>query len=64
RFLPQVRDTRSSGRDLAALATGVDASGAYFDGRKQIPSSRDSYDEAKARDLWETSARLVSVGVR
>jgi NAD(P)-dependent dehydrogenase (short-subunit alcohol dehydrogenase family) len=63
RFLPQVRSTQSSGRDLAALVTS-DVSGRYVDGRKEIRSSRDSYDEAKARDLWETSAALASVGVQ
>jgi NAD(P)-dependent dehydrogenase (short-subunit alcohol dehydrogenase family) len=60
RFLPQVRSTRSSGRVLAALVTDGDASGRYVNGRKQIASSRDSYDEAKARDLWDTSSALAA----
>ena len=34
-------------------------SGVYFDGLKQARSSEDSYDEAKARDLWETSEASV-----
>jgi NAD(P)-dependent dehydrogenase (short-subunit alcohol dehydrogenase family) len=63
RVLPQVRGTCQSGRHLAELAAdsaleGV--TGVYFDGRKQIKSSEDSYDEAKARELWETSERLLA----
>lgn len=58
RVLPQVRSTRTSGRHLAALVTGG-GSGAYVDGAKAIRSSVDSYDEARARDLWETSERLA-----
>lgn len=62
RVLPNVRSTRASGRYLAALANdprfdGV--SGEYFEGRRSIRSSADSYDRDKALDLWETSDRLV-----
>lgn len=62
RVLPGVRSTRQSGRHLAALAADPDhagVTGCYFDGLKPIRSSADSYDQAKARDLWETSERLV-----
>ena len=63
RVLPNVNSTRTSGRRLAALAgdpafDGV--TGAYFEGAKAIRSSPDSYDLAKARDLWETSEQLVN----
>ncbi|MDT5360741.1 MAG: hypothetical protein QOC69_2503 [Mycobacterium sp.] len=63
RFLPGVRSTRTSGRYLAALAAdprfdGV--TGTYFAGPKPIRSSADSYDGDKARDLWETSERLLT----
>lgn len=61
RVLPQVRGTGQSGRDLAALAgdhSYEDVTGRYFDGRKLIASSQDSYDLEKARDLWETSEHL------
>ncbi|MCT7662008.1 SDR family NAD(P)-dependent oxidoreductase [Mycobacterium deserti] len=63
RVLPGVNSTRTSGRHLAALVhdprlDGV--TGAYFAGRKQMSSSKDSYDRAKALDLWETSERLVT----
>lgn len=36
-------------------------SGRYFDGFKQIPSSVESRDEAKARSVWEQSARLAGL---
>ncbi|MCP9271033.1 SDR family NAD(P)-dependent oxidoreductase [Mycolicibacterium arenosum] len=62
RVLPNVNTTRTSGRRLAALAVdpafeGV--TGRYYEGVKEIRSSPDSYDEAKAADLWRTSERLV-----
>jgi light-dependent protochlorophyllide reductase len=62
RVLPNVNSTRASGSRLAALAhdpafDGV--SGAYFEGDKAIRSSVESYDQDEARDLWETSERLV-----
>ena len=61
-MLPNVNSTRTSGGRLAALAVdpafdGV--TGTYFEGAKEIRSSADSYDAAKAADLWETSERLV-----
>ena len=62
RLLPNVNGTRSSGRRLAALAAdpafdGV--TGRYYEGTKQIRSSKESYDTVKAADLWRTSQRLV-----
>jgi NAD(P)-dependent dehydrogenase (short-subunit alcohol dehydrogenase family) len=67
RVLPQVRGVERSGRDLAMLAGDAayeGVTGRYFDGLKQIRSSVDSYDLEKARDLWETSARLTGAGGR
>jgi len=63
RIFPQVHSTRESGRNLAALVSGqrfAEATGQYIDGRNAIPSSADSYDQLKARDLWESSDRLVA----
>lgn len=63
RVLPQVRSLARSGRDLAMLAGDPayeSVTGRYFDGLKPIRSSVDSYDREKARDLWETSERLIS----
>jgi hypothetical protein len=65
RVLPQVNSTTTSGRRLAALAADerfAGLSGAYFDGPEPARSSPDSYDEEKARDLWETSERLIAGG--
>lgn len=62
RVLPGVRSTRASGRYLAALAGDErfdDVTGEYFAGGKSIRSSADSYDRAKALDLWQTSEQLV-----
>jgi len=36
-----------------------EVSGRYFDGAKEIPSSLESRDETKAREVWEQSARLT-----
>ncbi|MEH3133801.1 MAG: SDR family NAD(P)-dependent oxidoreductase [Mycolicibacterium neoaurum] len=63
RVLPNVNSLATSGARLAALAIdprhhGV--TGAYFEGTTAIRSSADSYDVDKARDLWETSMRLVA----
>ncbi|TVX98416.1 SDR family NAD(P)-dependent oxidoreductase [Mycolicibacterium porcinum] len=63
RLLPNVNSTRRSGTNLAALVTDpalAGVTGAYFEGARRIRSSRDSYDEAKATDLWQVSERLVS----
>lgn len=62
RVLPNVNSVATSGTRLAALATdprfdGV--TGAYFEGATPIRSSAESYDTAKAHDLWETSAQLT-----
>lgn len=62
RLLPNVNSTRTSGSRLAALAVdpafeGV--TGRYYEGTQDIRSSVDSYDTAKAADLWATSERLV-----
>jgi NAD(P)-dependent dehydrogenase (short-subunit alcohol dehydrogenase family) len=35
--------------------------GKYFESRREIRSSRDSYDEAAARRLWEVSERLTGI---
>ena len=35
-------------------------SGKYFEGMKEINSSKDSYDVAKQEDLWSWTARAVA----
>ena len=34
-------------------------SGKYFVGRRSVPSSKASYDERKAAELWESSVEMV-----
>ncbi len=54
-----------SGRALARLVIDPQlegVTGKYFEGLKEIPSSKDSYDVGKAAELWETSAGLVKLG--
>lgn len=38
-----------------------DASGRYFDGFKEIPSSAESRDEAKARAVWKQALKLAGL---
>jgi NAD(P)-dependent dehydrogenase (short-subunit alcohol dehydrogenase family) len=61
--LPNVNNLATSGARLAALATDPQfegVTGEYFEGTTAIRSSTESYDTAKARDLWEISAHLLS----
>ncbi len=55
---------QDSGAALAYLITATELdhmSGKYFSGRQMQPSSRESYDLARANELWETSAELVGL---
>lgn len=64
RILPNVNSTRSSGARLAALVCDPrfdDVTATYFEGKRPIRSSADSYDRQKALDLWETSERLLTL---
>jgi light-dependent protochlorophyllide reductase len=66
RVLPNVNSTRSSGERLAALTADArfdGVTGAYFEGKREILSSQDSYDREKARDLWETSEQLLLTSI-
>lgn len=52
----------ASGRALADLVDGRDwagVSGRYVEGRRVIPSSDESYDEARAARLWDVSEALI-----
>jgi light-dependent protochlorophyllide reductase len=63
RVLPGVNSTRTSGTRLAALVDDASfngVSGQYFFGLRAVTSSADSYDRAKAADLWDTSERLIA----
>ncbi len=62
RFIPGVNSTIKSGRDLARLILDPQlesVSGKYFVGRNPVPSSKQSYDESQAAELWDASARMV-----
>jgi NAD(P)-dependent dehydrogenase (short-subunit alcohol dehydrogenase family) len=54
---------QESGESLAWVAVGDEVkneTGVYFEGRKKIKSSVDSYDEKKQEDLWEWTVKNVS----
>jgi hypothetical protein len=59
--IPFASTLEKSGAAYARLITDPkleNISGKYFHEMKEIPSSTDSYDLTKARDLWETSIKL------
>ena len=63
-FTDHIRSMKDSGKHLARLITDPalnGRTGLYFDGLKEAPSSDESYDLAKAHDLWETSAHLTGL---
>jgi len=45
--------------EVAAAPTLAGVTGSYFEGRKVIRSSTDSYDGAAAAKLWEVSEELI-----
>jgi NAD(P)-dependent dehydrogenase (short-subunit alcohol dehydrogenase family) len=62
RFIPGVNSTSRSGADLARLVLDPElegVSGKYFVGRRSVPSSKESYDERKAAELWKSSVTMV-----
>ena len=64
-IMPNIHTPVSSGKALARLAVGEDAegvSGKYFEGMKEIKSSKDSYDESKQEDLWTWTVAFQSNG--
>jgi NAD(P)-dependent dehydrogenase (short-subunit alcohol dehydrogenase family) len=55
---------KKSGRALAALVTSPqfnNVTGRYFEGKKEIKSSKQSYSKENAQDLWNTSVNLVKL---
>ena len=63
-LLPGVSTMQNSGKALAGLVTIPsleNTTAKYFDYRDETPSSRDSHDEEKAKDLWEESIKLVKL---
>lgn len=63
-FVHNVRTAKTSGTNLANLAYAPDYKqfkGKYFEGKKEIPSSEDSYNPIYQKDLWDTSIRLSNI---
>ncbi|KAI0886294.1 NAD(P)-binding protein [Annulohypoxylon maeteangense] len=64
-LFPNVHRPQESAVALARLAIGLDVedeSGKYFEGLKQIKSSKDSYDETKQDDLWKWTVDYLAKG--
>jgi NAD(P)-dependent dehydrogenase (short-subunit alcohol dehydrogenase family) len=63
-FNGNVRYITESAESLTKLATDPEyngVTGKYFQQTNDIPSSKDSYDENKQRELWEESIKLVGL---
>lgn len=60
---PNIHSAEESGEALARLAVGSDVegfSGRYYEGRREIKSSKLSYDEDKQEDLWQWTMDAVA----
>jgi light-dependent protochlorophyllide reductase len=63
-FVPNVNSAARSGRALANIVTDPRferISGKYFQGSRDVPSSKDSYDPVIATELWESSTSMVKL---
>ncbi len=59
-----INTVSTSGKHLARLVLDpqlTNITGKYFSGLHEIPSSPESYDHDKARELWEGSTELVKL---
>ena len=62
KFIPNVNTMSQSGEALATLITDpelANVTGKYFSGFNAIDSSVESYDEDKAKQLWDASVELT-----
>ncbi|KAJ5129620.1 uncharacterized protein N7515_005659 [Penicillium bovifimosum] len=62
---PNIHSAEESGQSLAWLAGDAQVtakSGLYYEGRKEINSSTESYEEKKQEDLWEWTLKHVAEG--
>jgi NAD(P)-dependent dehydrogenase (short-subunit alcohol dehydrogenase family) len=60
---PNIHTVRESGDALARLLTDpalAGTTGRYFEGRREIRSSDESYDEKRAEELWQASEALTT----
>ncbi|MGW3341428.1 SDR family NAD(P)-dependent oxidoreductase [Streptomyces sp. NPDC001009] len=64
RFLGRGMTPQQAGARLTGtILTGLTArTGAYLDRGRDVPSSPESYDEAREEELWREAARLVDAG--
>jgi len=62
-FRTNVNTTAKSGKRLASLAAGSEgnATGKYFSDGHEAQSSEFSHDEAKALELWNSSAEMTQL---
>ncbi|MGD1840949.1 MAG: SDR family NAD(P)-dependent oxidoreductase [Thermonemataceae bacterium] len=60
-LVKEMRRADTSALHLVTLLQEVSASGKYFDGLKEVPSSEESYDEQLAARLWRKSAAWVGL---
>lgn len=64
KLVPNINTMEQSGKALARLVTDAklaDTTGKYFSGFKMMDSSNESYDEAKAKQLWDASVKLTQL---
>ncbi|MFF5290517.1 SDR family NAD(P)-dependent oxidoreductase [Paractinoplanes globisporus] len=61
-LMPGVNTVERAGHQLAKAATGPrpGPSGAYIDRWEVVPSSDESYDEAREKELYEAAAKLTA----
>jgi NAD(P)-dependent dehydrogenase (short-subunit alcohol dehydrogenase family) len=62
-FSPNVHTAEESGAALARLVTDPElntTTGRYFEGRRQIRSSDESYNDERALELWNASVALTA----
>jgi len=60
---PNIHTTKDSGRSLAWLAISDEmegVSGVYYEGKKEIKSSKDSYDVEKQDELWKWTVKNIA----
>ena len=57
---PNIHLPEESGMSLAWVAMDEKTSGVYYEGKKQIKSSVDSYNEAWQEDLWSWTVNAVA----
>jgi NAD(P)-dependent dehydrogenase (short-subunit alcohol dehydrogenase family) len=63
--MPNIHTVKESGDSLARLLTDPalgEVTGKYFEGRQEIRSSEESYDQARDEELWRESETLTASG--